>query len=118
VSGVLQNNPGISVGANYSATNAEIAPSLGRPLAGSRRTAIVPLIAPETQYEARLTQLDLRLAKIFRLNRTRLQANLDLYNALNANTILTINSTFGEQWRRPQSILDGRLVQLSGTLSF
>ena len=118
VSGVLQNNPGISVGANYSATNAEIAPSLGRPLAGGRRTAIVPLTAPETQYEARLTQLDLRLAKIFRLNRTRLQANLDLYNALNANTILTINSTFGEQWLRPQSILDGRLVQLSGTLSF
>ena len=31
---------------------------------------------------------------------------------------LTINNTFGGQWRRPLSILDERLVQLSGTLSF
>ncbi len=48
----------------------------------------------------------------------RLQANLDVYNVLNANTILAINNTFGGQWRRPTSILDARLVQIGGQLTF
>src|SRR5262245_59131153 len=33
VSGILQNLPGTPIGANYTATNAQIAPSLGRNLA-------------------------------------------------------------------------------------
>ena len=64
-------------------------------------------------------QLDLRLSKQFtRRSRIRLQANLDVYNVLNANTILAINNTYGGQWRRPTSILDARLVQIGGQLTF
>jgi hypothetical protein len=66
-SGVFQNVPGVQVLSNYSAPTAVIAPSLGRNLAGGTKTATVPLIAPETQFETRRTQLDLRLSKVFRM---------------------------------------------------
>ena len=45
--------------------------------------------APNTARDA-LNQLDLRFAKILRFGTTRTTINLDLYNATNANTILTL----------------------------
>jgi hypothetical protein len=120
VSGVFQNLPGPQILANYPAPNSVVQPSLGRDLsAGTRATATVPLVEPQTMFEGRQTQLDLRLTKLLRTGRgMRLQANLDVYNVLNANSILAINNTFGGQWRRPTSILDARLVQVGGQLTF
>lgn len=71
VSGTLQNLPGIPQEANFRVPNDQIAPSLGRNLAacGTRTvctaTANVPLIVPFSRFEARRTQLDLRLGKLF-----------------------------------------------------
>ena len=110
----------------------EIAPSLGRNLAacGTRQdctaTATVPLITPQTQFEDRLTQLDLRLTRTMRLGpRYRLQANFDVYNVFNASAMLTPNNTYGSQWRVPVTtiargagVLNARLFQFSGRLSF
>ena len=45
VSGTYQNLPGVPYEANYNVTSAEVAPSLGRPLAGGTRTVLVPLVA-------------------------------------------------------------------------
>jgi hypothetical protein len=78
----------------------------------------MPLVAPDTLFEDRRNQLDLRLSKIIRIARTQLQANVDFYNALNSNAILALNSTYGAQWLQPSRILDPRMIQLSGTLSF
>ena len=125
VSGVFQNVGGFQILANYAAPNAQIAPSLGHNLAacGTKAvctaTATIPLIARGTQYEARRTQLDLRLTKFLKVSsKARLQANVDVYNALNANSILALVNTFGSQWRRPLLILDARMVQFSGQLTF
>jgi hypothetical protein len=121
VSGVFQNVAGPAVMANYAATTTEIAPSLGRNLSGGRRTVAVPvpLIAPQTLFEKRRTQLDVRLTKLVRLGtKSRVRAYVDLYNALNASTTLTVNNTFGSQWRRPTSIMVGRLIQVGGQLTF
>ena len=77
------------------------------------------LIAPGTMYDERLYQLDFRASKIFRDRRTpRLQANVDLYNAGNASSILSINTTYGANWLRPTSILQGRLVKFGGQWDF
>ena len=71
--------------ADYPASNAEIAPSLGRNLAGGVRSVIVPLLKPQTMFEDRITRLDLRLSKIVRITaRLRVQLNVDAYNALNS----------------------------------
>src|SRR5437762_11125946 len=53
------------------------------------RSVAVPLLAPQTVFEPRRTQLDLRLTKFLGLSRGRLQLNLDVYNALNASDVVT-----------------------------
>jgi hypothetical protein len=125
VSGVLLNVSGPAMTASYSATNAQIAPSLGRNLAacGTRltctTTATVPLIVPMTQFEARITRLDLRLTKLLRVrSRVHVQANVDAYNALNSSSIALVNVTYGSQWRLPLAVLEGRLIQFSANVTF
>jgi hypothetical protein len=116
-SAAYQNLSGPSYGANYSATPQEIALSLGR-LPSSGANVTVPLVPPETLFEARITRLDMRLSKVLQLNRFRVQLNLDAYNALNANSIRVVNGTYGASWRTPTQILDPRLVELGFQLNF
>jgi hypothetical protein len=125
VSGVYQNISGSQITASYAASNAAITPSLGRNLAacGTRlpctATATVPLIAPGTMSEGRISRLDMRLTKFMALtSRLRLQGNLDLYNAFNSSSILTIGTAYGSRWLQPTAIVDPRIVQLSAQLTF
>jgi hypothetical protein len=135
VSAVFQDVPGPQYEATYTATNAEVAPSLGRNLAacgarlvGCTATVSVPLLPPMKYFEARRTQLDLRIGKTVRFGgKTRLQANLDVYNALNANSLINVNSTFGPRWRQAAAggtggstigALGARLIQFSGEFTF
>jgi len=118
VSATFQNLPGPAYLATYAVPTAQVLPSLGRNLSGGTRTVNVPLILPQTQYEARRTQLDVRVGKIVRVGRTRVQANLDIFNALNASSVLEVNNTFGGQWRQPSRILDPRMVQISARVEF
>jgi hypothetical protein len=125
VSGVYQNISGPQITASYAAGNAEIAPSLGRNLAacGTRlpctATATIPLIAPGTMTDGRISRLDMRLTKFVALtSRLRLQGNLDLYNAFNSSSILTIGTAYGSRWLQPTAIVDPRIVQLSAQLTF
>jgi hypothetical protein len=115
-----QNISGTSYGANYAASNADIIPSLGRPLAGGLATpaTAIPLVAPATLFEDRISRLDLRLSKIFKVNRYRFRINFDAYNVLNSNAIRAVNSTYGPAWRTPLQILDPRLLQIGGQLDF
>ena len=128
VSGIFQNMSGPTYNATYAAPTSDIAPSLGRNLAacgtraGCTSTATAPLIAPYTQFEGRTTRLDLRLAKRlnlpFRDRSGRIQLNVDLYNALNASSITLLNSTYGAEWRKPNFILDGRMMVFSTQITF
>jgi hypothetical protein len=118
-SAIYQDQAGPPLEAIYAATNAEIAPSLGRNLAGGARSVNIPILLPYTMYEGRIRRLDLRLTKNFNLPRkARLQANLDAYNALNSSAIQAINTAYGPNWLSPTQILDPRLLQVSVQLSF
>ena len=125
LSAVFQNLSGIDYEANFRVPNAAIAPSLGRNLAACGMSAVcaasvsVPLVGPQELFEPRATVLDLRLSKIFSLgDRMRLQANLDIYNLTNSNSVLSIVSTYGSSWRRPTRILPARMMQLGGSFTF
>ena len=116
----FQSLPGPQITAARTYTNTEIRPSLGRNLAtGAAGTSTVQLIAPGTMFDERLYQMDLRASKIFKVGgHHRFQANIDIYNAGNASSILSINTTYGANWLKPTSILQGRLVKFGGQWDF
>jgi hypothetical protein len=125
VSAVFQNISGPTITANYTASNAQIAPSLGRNLAACRgaavctSTATVPLVTPQTMYDDRLTRLDVRLAKRIDISqRMRLQANFNVYNVFNGSASSTLNNNYGPLWMQPSLLQDGRMVQFSANLTF
>ena len=118
VSFTYQNLSGEDFQANLAVSGADIEPSLGRPLAGGRRTATVPLVAPQTLFADRVTRLDFRLSKIITAGRYRFQANFDAYNLTNSSVVRTLNSTYGSRWQRPDSVIDPRLIEIGGQISF
>ena len=119
VSATFQSLPGIPISASYVATNAEVAPTLGRSLAGNMSTVTIPnIIEPQTMFEGRINQLDVRLTKTFRVGRSRLQGSFDVYNVLNASSILAINTRYGPAWLTPTQILDARLFKFALQVNF
>jgi tryptophanyl-tRNA synthetase len=106
--------------ANYAVPTAVVAETLGRPLAGNLPNVTVNLLEPGALYGDRIGQLDFRVAKILTFGRTRTTVGIDMYNALNASTVLVYNSTFvpGGTWQQPRSIITGRLIRIGGELTF
>jgi hypothetical protein len=119
VSATLQVIPGPQITASYLLTSAQVQSSLGRPLgAGAAGTVTVPLIAPGTLYAPYGKQLDVRFTKRFTFGRTRLNANVDLLNIVNAGAVQALSSTYGVAWQRPSQIQGPRTAQLSAQLTF
>jgi hypothetical protein len=117
IAATVQSIPGPVVAANVVYPTAVVAGTLGRPLAGNTATAVVNAIAPATEYGDRLNQLDFRVGKLLRFSRTRMALNLDLFNALNANAVLTENAGFAV-FRQPLAVLNPRLVKFSVNFDF
>jgi hypothetical protein len=119
---VFQSIPGPNHDALYTATNAQIAPSLGRNLAGGVQTVTINLVPSLSQFaDYRINQLDVRLTKILRLTRGRIQLNLDVYNALNGSYVLWGNTTYGTNganWLKPTSTMDARLMKFGFQYDF
>jgi hypothetical protein len=118
VSGTLQNLPGPNILANYNLPTAVAARTLGRPLSGGAANVSVAVIDPGTVYGERLNQVDLRFGKVIRYDRTKATVSLDLYNALNASTVLAQNNTFGASWLQPNGIFPARFAKVSLQFDF
>ena len=69
-------------------------------------------------FEDRSNQVDVRLTKTVRVGRTRIQGQVDVYNALNRSSVLTVNTRYGASWLRPLQILPGRIVKFGAQLTF
>src|SRR5882672_5020390 len=126
-SAIYQNSSGIPVTASYVATNAEILPSLGRNLGSCRGAATcsanltVELLPPNSVFEPRLQQVDLRFSRIFQFGPRKLRGDLDVYNVLNASNVLNMNTTYsppGGVWRDVTQILGGRLLRVGVQMDF
>lgn len=116
-SATFQSLPGQSLLANYNVPNAQVQPSLGRPLSGNAANVTVNLIQPGTLYGDRLNQLDLRVSKMFPLATTRTTLNLDVYNALNSSAALVQNNNYAS-WQQPQRIINARFFKISAQFDF
>jgi len=116
----FQSKPGALLAANYAAPNSVVAPTLGRNLSGNAANATVNLIEPGSMYGDRINQIDLHVAKVFRFHRARTTVGLDIYNALNANAVLTYNNTFvpGGTWLQPLMVLTPRMYKITAALEW
>jgi hypothetical protein len=86
---------------------------------GKGGTVTVDLIPPQTRFENRIQQLDLRFAKTFRISAKHIEPEFDIYNVLNASPILSVNNNYGTAaWRTPTQILAGRLLKFGVRVSF
>jgi hypothetical protein len=124
-SGTYQWLPGIPIFATATFANADIAPSLGRNLAACpatgncTATSTVNLLVPNTLFDSRIKQLDVRLTKIARLGGSRrVQGMFDIYNLMNASPVLKENNAYGLSWRTPSAVLGGRLIKFGAQFDF
>jgi hypothetical protein len=116
-SAVYQNIPGMPINTTYLAVNNEISPSLGRNLVG-RTNVVIDLVPPNTVFEPRLQQVDLRLSRRFVVGKARFTANVDLYNALNANSVLNQTTRYGAAWGNVVQVMGGRMLKMGGEFNF
>jgi hypothetical protein len=129
IAGVYQDLPGANYQANQTYSSAQInAQATGklinqvtgqpRNLTTAGGVITVDLLSPLTNYAPRIRQLDLRGSKTFKFGRSRLQANVDLYNLFNQSTATFLRAAYttpsqatATPWLQPTQILDGRLVK-------
>jgi hypothetical protein len=69
-------------------------------------------------YNDRINQVDFRVAKLFRHQRTRFTAGVEVFNAFNAATVLSVNQTFGSAWLTPTSVIQARFLKVSAQVDF
>jgi hypothetical protein len=122
VSGSFKSLPGSSISANYTVTSA----LAGRTIYGSvtrTPTISVNLIEPNTLFNDRMNQLDARVGKTFRFGRFQAQGFVDVFNVLNAGTVLSVVTTYGANpatrtWMNPSSLMAGRTVRFGTQWEF
>ncbi len=117
LSGAFRSEAGREISADVDFRNSDVRPSLGRNLAGGARNTRISAVEPLTMFGERLTQLDLRFAKIFRFGGASATGSLDVYNVLNDNAVLTQSSRFSN-WLTPTSILAARFVKVAVQFDF
>ena len=113
-----QNNPGIARDATNPYTSAQIAPSLGRQLSGGLSTAVVTIVQPNTLYENRWTQVDVRLSRVFKFKQVRLEPRFDVYNLTNASAVNGALGGYGPIWLYPYAIMTARLAKFGVQVDF
>ncbi len=113
LSGSFQARPGIEIGSDY-AVDSAIA---GVPLTGGG-TLTVRLVDPTSQFYEYVVDMDLRIARTFRIGQARVQGFVEIFNLANLSTLLTVNETFGPQYLQPQAIMQGRRAQIGAQVNF
>jgi len=112
LSGSLTSYPGRQLFVNYT-VDRTIIPTL------TQTSVLVPLIKPGSKYADQWNQLDLGFAKVVTFNSFRnVRLQVDVFNALNANTVLNQNFNYGPALDRVTEILQGRVVRLGAQFHF
>jgi hypothetical protein len=122
LSGSFASIPGPGVRADYTVTSA----LAGRPIIGSTTgaaTTVVNLVEPNSIFLPYQNRVDMRLGKTFRFRDVKIQGFADVFNVLNAGTVMTINQAYSavaasNAWFAPLTIMDGRYVRFGMQLNF
>ena len=113
--------------ANYNVPNTVVAQTLGRlpSSAGGVATGntAVNLLLPATVYGPRITQVDMRFAKVLRFAGKRADLGVDLYNLFNTSTPVGFVETYdyasnGATYLNPNAIVPPRFVRINLRFEF
>ena len=122
---IFRNTAGAEQSAIWQVSNADI--TAGRvQFVNPARTTLstaraVNLHAPQALFGPRFNQLDFALNKTVNTSIGRVRLALDLYNALNANSVQSVQTAYalsGNRWLRPNQFLDPRLARVTASLQF
>ena len=117
---IIRNTRGAPINTTITASGSNVRwvnPNAGRTTLTAAQTVNVHEL--NKYHVSRFTQVDLQFAKIFMVSRLgRIRTTLDLYNALNGNTIQTVNGALGARYLYPNLVLDPRLMRVSATFDF
>ena len=111
LSGTFQSQPGSDRGIIYQVTRTQV-PTL------TQTSVNVRLNEPGSEFNDRVNQLDLSIARSFRASGIDIRPELGLFNVLNANPVLTQVNTYGPALGNVSSVLAPRLVRLGLTMRF
>src|SRR5262249_53400456 len=81
-------------------------------------SALVPLVAPGTEFTPRVNQVDFGVSKTVKVNQISITPKLDIFNALNSDdytSVVTSNSGMqygAATYMQPNVILQGRLIRV------
>ena len=113
IAGTFRSDPGVALVANYVVPNAEIVPSLGRSLSNGAPNVTVNLIAPGSAYGDRVNDVSIRVARVIRAGRTRINLGIDVYNLLNNAPVLDYNPQVHPRRHRAVDHADRRCCSLA-----
>jgi hypothetical protein len=111
VSGTLQSQPGSDRGISYQVTRTLI-PTL------TQAQVVVRLNEPGSEFNDRVNQLDFNFSRSFRTRGVEIRPEVSLFNAFNANPVLSQVNTFGPALNNAVTILSPRLARLGLTMRF
>jgi hypothetical protein len=116
---------GASRAANFLMSAAQYQSNTGASLRPGVTTETVNLLVPGQLYGERVNNLDMRVAKVIRIGKTRSNIGVDFYNLTNANTPTAVDQTYsadpaalGARWLRPTTVLNPRFVRFNVQVDF
>jgi Carboxypeptidase regulatory-like domain len=114
---IYRDTPGAPIDATLAVTSANV--RFKNPARTTLTAAqTVNLYAPNSVFGDRFKQLDLALSKSVNVGIGRMLFSMDLYNALNSNSIQSVIGAFGARWQRPVTFLEARLLRVTGRFEF
>jgi hypothetical protein len=80
----------------------------------------VPIVAPMTEYNDRINQLDVNVTKTFRYGRFSIQPKLDVFNLLNVAPVYNVRTMqyATQAYMQPSSVLNPRTIQIGAVARF
>ena len=131
VSAAIRSQPPLARAATWPVPNSIVEQRLGFLPLGSTATGNTNVALLDNDHrlfaDERRTQLDMRVAKIFRFGRTRVDVGVDGENLLNTNYTTAFDNTYqytvgntglGGTWGNPTAIYTPRYARLNVTLGF
>jgi len=118
LSGTWRSDAGPELAANYVVPANVALAALGR--APSSGNITVNIVEPGTLYGARINNIDMRIAKIFRFRGSRAQVGVDIYNIMNNDVVTLYNNGYSATgaWLTPTAILPARYARFNMQLDF